>query len=439
MKDINKTFNLTKSYRGYVLAALLTVYLFNFIDRQLMVVLLEPIKKEFALSDSLMGLLTGLAFALFYTFLGLPLGRLADKMSRVNLIAICFFIWSLFSAATGFAQSFLQLLLFRIGVGIGEAGCNPAAYSLIGDYYPKEKRTTALSIYSLGIPIGMFLALILGGYIAKNYGWRMAFFLSGTIGMVLALGVKLTVRRIPRGYSDQSNVAQKTLPIKDLIKKVWGLRSFRYTVIGAALAAFSLYGFGAFVVAFFMRSHGMNIAKAGISLGLVYGMGAIPGFYFAGKISDVLYMRTGDMRYLAWVPAASLIIAIPTGIAAFLIPDTKIVLVLLVLINFFSSMFFTPILALTQSLVLPNERGFTGAILLFIVNLIGLGFGPLATGWFSDLYKSALINSGVASVDAAAHGLQYALCTIFILLIFPIAAFIRGAKYISEDASKPSA
>ena len=190
------------AYRRYVLGMLALVYVFNFTDRQILAILMQPIKEDLLLSDTQLGLLSGIAFALFYVTMGIPIARLADRYSRVNIISVSIFLWSLMTALSGLAGNFTQLLLARIGVGIGEAGCTPPAHSLLADYFARENRASALSIYSLGLPLGSVLGLMAGGWVAQIYGWRMAFFLVGLPGLVLALMVKFTIREPRRGLAD---------------------------------------------------------------------------------------------------------------------------------------------------------------------------------------------------------------------------------------------
>src|SRR5215831_3497469 len=211
-------FSASESYRLYVVWSLFVVYVFSFVDRQILSILNEPIKKEFSLSDSELGLLTGFSFALFYTTFGIPIARLADRSNRVNIISLSLLVWSAFTALTGLARYFWQLLVARLLVGIGEAGCNPPSHSIISDYFDVKRRATALSIYAMGVYGGTFLGLLIGGQIAHRYGWRVAFFIVGVPGVVLALLLKLTVREPPRGFADGARVPNEPPPFWSVLK-----------------------------------------------------------------------------------------------------------------------------------------------------------------------------------------------------------------------------
>src|SRR5579863_4464482 len=229
-------FKVSEGYRKYVLWLLFTVYVFNFVDRSILTILMQPIKVEFKFSDTDMGLLGGLAFALLYCTLGIPIARWADKANRVLIISASLLVWSVSTVFTGFARNFTQLLLGRVAVGIGEAGCSPPAYSLLSDYFEPKRRSTALAIYSMGISGGVFLGLLLGGQVAKVCGWRAAFYVCGLPGILLAVIVRLTLREPPRGYSDPLPLAAaQPPPVGEVLGKLWSKRAFRHLSLAAAL------------------------------------------------------------------------------------------------------------------------------------------------------------------------------------------------------------
>ena len=289
------------AYRNYALGILFVGYIVNFVDRSILSLLLEPIKLELALSDSQLGLLGGLAFALFYTFLGIPIAALADRHSRVKILAVSMVIWSAMTAICGLASNFWMLLLARIGVGVGEAGASPPSHSLISDYFPIEKRATALSIYALGIPFGTMIGSYVGGWGADTIGWRNTFFLVGLPGIFVALIILFTLREPPRGMSD-IKLSQGTAPkteapqISEVLNLLWAKISFRHLAFAAGLHAFVSYGASTWNAPFFIRIHNMSSTDLGAALALVAGIGAI-GTFFGGSLSDKLSDRTGDKRW----------------------------------------------------------------------------------------------------------------------------------------------
>ena len=314
-------FTASEGYRRYVLGLLFFVYVFNFIDRQILTTLAQPIKLEFGLSDTQIGLLGGLAFALLYSTLGIPIARRADRSSRVNIIAISLFAWSLFTAATGMARTFTQLVLARVAVGVGEAGCSPPAYSLISDYFAAQRRSTALSIYSMGIYGGVFLGLLVGGQVAQTYGWRTAFYILGLPGVLLAVVVKLTLREPPRGFSETTPVlVQEPPPVAEVFRTLWAKPAFRHVSFAAALHSFVGYGVGGFHPSFLMRTHGMTVAEVGRSLAVISLVGGLVGTMLGGSLADRLSIRRHDMRYQLWVPGISTLINVPFSLLVYTLP-----------------------------------------------------------------------------------------------------------------------
>jgi len=274
-------------YKWVVLGMLTLVYTCNFIDRQIVVILAEPIKGELGLSDSDLGWLTGFAFACIYVILGIPLARYADKSNRKNIVTACLAIWSAMTVVSGMAANFLQLLLARVGVGIGEAGCSPPSHSIISDYFPEKKRATALSIYSMGIYIGILLGFIIGGVIAKNYGWRAAFYALGVPGLFLALVTYVFVKEPIRGATDHAKQQVTDLGFMEVLGYLWKKKTFVYLSLGAGLNTFTTYGVGNFLPSFWQRVHGLDIATAGIIMGLTAGFGGMIGTFAGGWRSRI--------------------------------------------------------------------------------------------------------------------------------------------------------
>jgi MFS family permease len=371
-------------YRGYVLGLLAIVYVFNFTDRQILSILLQPIKEELLLSDTQLGLLSGIAFALFYVTLGIPIARLADRSHRVNIISAAIFLWSLMTALSGFVANFGQLLLTRIGVGVGEAGCTPPAHSLISDYFSRESRSSALSIYSLGLPVGSILGLLAGGWIAQLYGWRIAFFVVGLPGIFLALLVKLTVREPPRGLADGVQSADtETPPIGEVLRFLWSSRTFRHITMGTSLLAFTGFASANWIPPFLIRSHGMGLGEVGTALALLTLAGGVSGTLGGGFLGDRLAAR--DLRWYVWLPVIFLLIGIPFSIAGLLVGNKYLVLVLWVIPTISYSIYVGPVMALIQRLAGLRIRAMSVAVFFFFTNLIGMGAGPLVVGFVSDI------------------------------------------------------
>ncbi len=366
---------------------LMIVCVFNFVDRQILAILAPSIREDLGLSDTQIGALSGVAFGIFYATLGIPIARLADRYSRVNIISICLGVWSLMTALSGFAHSFLHLLIARIGVGIGEAGGSPPSHSLIADYFAPEKRATAIGIYALGIPIGSLFGNFAGGWIDEFFGWRNAFFLVGVPGIILAVILKLTVSEPPRGYSEKRAPAIHHVPFIDVIRTMWGFRTFRFMALGTAAQAFVGYGFVAWMPSFLVRAHDMSIGEVGTALGLIIGLFGGAGTLLSGVIGDKLGAR--DVRWYMLVPAWAFLVAVPTGAAVFLAGDIWLVLAIYTLPAFLVNLNIGPTFAMAQALAPLAMRAAASALLLFIISIIGLVFGPTTIGILSDILQAS--------------------------------------------------
>jgi MFS family permease len=381
-----------------------------------------------------MGLLGGFAFALLYCTLGIPIARWADKANRVFIISMSLLVWSVSTVFTGFARNFTQLLLGRVAVGIGEAGCSPPAYSLLSDYFEPKRRSTALAIYSMGISGGVFLGLLLGGQVAKAYGWRAAFYVCGLPGILLAVIVRLTLREPPRGYSDPLPLAAaEPPPVREVLGKLWSKPAFRHLSLAAALQAFVGYGIGSFNSAFLMRTHGMTVAQVGGWLALVTVAGGATGTYFGGWLSDRLSERHHDRRWQLWLPGIAILAALPLGLIVYVVPIKHVALWTMIPALAIASMYFGPTFSITHGLVGARERALAGALLLFIINLIGLGMGPVFTGILSDVLKNHFLAQGQAELVATASGLRWALATMVCVGAWSAFHYIRAARTLRED------
>lgn len=384
------------------LALLLLCYAVNFADRTIVNTIGEAIKDDLRLSDTQLGLLGGLAFALFYATMGIPIARLAERVSRVNIIAISVAFWSGMTALCAAAGSYTQLLLARMGVGVGEAGLSPAAQSLIADYYPPKKRSTAVSIYYVGIPLGVFGGAVATGLIADAWGWRAAFLILGLPGLLLAIAVKILLPEPQRGVHDPAHAAETTAPpLKAVIARLWGNPILRHVVIANTLAGFAGYAIGQFLHPLFVRQFGMSYADGAFLFGTLAALSAGLGSPIGGMIADWAARR--DERWLAWISAIGLIAAGPFYLIAVFQSSWVIMAVLLFIPGFLNNMSNGPTFALIHNDISPRMRATAISIVIFMSAMIGAGLGPLLTGLASDLFAAGFYE-GVGTFREACPG-----------------------------------
>lgn len=425
MSNISTSALFPPRYKNYALGVLFLGYVVNFIDRSILAILLEPIKHDLSLSDSELGLLGGLAFALFYATLGIPIAALADRWSRVKVLAISMIIWSAMTALCGMASNFITLLIARIGVGVGEAGASPPSHSLISDYFPIESRATALSIYALGIPFGSMVGNFVGGWGAEELGWRTTFFLVGIPGILVAFLILATLKEPPRGLSEKREIKPDgTAPpaMKDVFRFLWTKKSFRHIGFAAGLHAFVGYGAGTWNAPFLIRSHEMPITEVGSWLAIVSGIGAI-GTFAGGFLGDKISDRTGDRRWYLWVCGISTLIMVPFQLTAYLYDELWAVIPSLFVVSILGGMYLGPSFAMTQGLVTLRMRAVASAILLFMLNIIGMGLGPYFVGIASDLLAP----------NFAIHSLRYALCIAVLANLWAATHYFLGARTLRRD------
>jgi len=372
-------------YKWYVLGMLTLVYVFNFIDRQLLVILAEPIKEEFDLTDTHLGWLTGFSFAIFYVTLGIPIARYADKNNRKNVVALSLAIWSGMTALSGQVQNFTQLFLARIGVGVGEAGGSPPAHSIISDYFPPRKRATALAIYSTGIYIGILIGYTLGAYLEKLYGWRVAFLAIGIPGIVFAFLIYATIKEPQKGALDKNHKDGEDVPLKEVISLLFAKKTFLYLAIASGFNAFVTYGVGNFLPSFLIRVHSVDLVTIGVVLGLATGVGGAVGTYFGGFFAD--RMGKKDKRWYLWVALLGGALNIIPSLIMIFTTHAKLAMTMMFFTSMTTAFYMGPMLAVTHSLVNAKMRSIASAVFFFVLNLIGLGFGPLVVGKISTLLE----------------------------------------------------
>jgi predicted MFS family arabinose efflux permease len=407
--------------RNYALGVLVVVYTFNFIDRQILSILLEPIKQDLGLSDTALGMLTGFAFALFYATLGIPIARLADRGNRRNIIAWSLTIWSAMTALSGIAQNFWHLLIARIGVGVGEAGCSPPAHSMIADYFPAENRATALGIYSLGIPVGILFGFIAGGWLNEFFGWRVAFFVVGVPGILLALLVRWSLREPDRGMAEGRRANADQPGIMETFTYLYQKPSFRHMAIGGGLTAFVGYGIVTWVPSFLIRSYGMDTGEVGTYLGLILGIPGGIGIALGGYLADRYGAK--DTRWYLWVVTVALLIAVPITVGVYLSSSATASLLFLILPVLLGNFYQATTFSQAQGLVPLRMRAVAAAVLLFILNIIGLGAGPQMVGVVSDLLAPTYGD----------ESLRYALLALSFVNIWAAYHYYLAGKTLKQD------
>jgi predicted MFS family arabinose efflux permease len=397
----------------YTLGILTVVYSFNFIDRQLLAILQEAIKADLSLSDAQLGLLTGFAFAVFYVTAGIPIARWADRSNRRNIVALSLFIWSFMTAISGLVQNYLQLLLARIGVGIGEAGGSPPSHSIISDIFPAEQRAGAIGFYSTGINIGILFGFLAGGWLNEFFGWRVAFLVVGAPGILLAVIVRMTIAEPVRGQAEKKQASEAQVPFKSVLELLWSRRSFRFMAAGAALNAFAGYSTANWTASFMIRSHGMSTGELGTWLAMIMGVCGAIGVFFGGVLADRLAVR--DKRWYMWLTACSCLVPVPFMVFVYLVDSPYVALTLSMIPGLMFNVYVANSIACTHGLVGLRMRATASAILFFILNIFGLGAGPWSVGLLSDFLEPSL---GVES-------LRYAM-----LYLLPVALTLSGLCFI---------
>jgi len=376
-------------YRWYAIGVIALVYASNQLDRQIMAVVLEPVRLELGASDTEMGFLIGLTFAIFYATLGMPIAMLADRYNRRNIITSAIVVWSGFTVLCGYATTFTQLALARIGVGVGEAGSTPPSHSLISDLFPAGSRATAMGLFAVGANVGLLLAYMVGGWLVQHHGWRFTFIAVGVPGLLVAALVYFTTVEPKRGHSEtpsaQAAQARENAPgFRTVVSYLWRTRSCRYVVLGASCASFIGYGSALWMPTFLIRSHELSSSQAGFVLALMTGVIGGFGTFAAGRITDIL--SASDIRWRCWVVTLASVAMVPFLLGMYYVDSLTLALLLYLVPAFMNGCYVAPTYSMIQELVSVRARAVASAILLFVMNMIGMGCGPQLVGILSDFF-----------------------------------------------------
>jgi len=388
VSDTNPASGFSPGYRNYVLVVLTLVYVVNYLDRQILGILLPYIQKEFVFDDFQAGLLSGTVFAVIYATLAIPFAVLADRKSRRNIIAVSLAMFSVMTVLSGYATTIWQLVGARFCTGIGEAGTGPSINSMIADLYPPQKRAGALAFYSAGLNIGLLFGFFGGGWMLQHYGWRSAFFASGAPGLLLVVLLLTTVSEPIRGSADKIVENAQTPRLLEVIRFLWSQHSFRWVAIGCSMSAFGGYAGLYFIPKFLIVSHHMTPVQVGIALSLLIGVGGAIGTLMSGVIADRFGRR--DVNWYMYVPILAVFIALPFAPVFYLSQATAVALAGAIVPVFMGATYLGPSYAMAQGMVPLRMRAQTVGILLFVLNMIALGLGPATVGFLSVVLKAWL-------------------------------------------------
>ena len=416
---------------NYVLAILFIVMMLNFIDRQVVSILAESIKRDMGLSDKQVGLMTGLSFALFYTTFAIPIAALADRWNRSKIISIALSIWSIMTILCGVAANFLQLFLARVGVGVGEAGSSPASHSLIADFFPPERRAGALGILGMSVPIGSFVAYTGGGWLADEVGWRIAFFVAGAPGLLVALLMWFTVRD-PRGTKSFSKAFKSNpgeISLRSAVTELSKKPAYWHLVAAGVATSFVAYGLASFYAGLFVRVHGIGYTELGWKLGLTVAIGGSAGSWIGGRMGDYLNAKMPSASLLA--SAIILVAALPGMYFAVYAGSANMAFFLFAIPIFAFTFNYGPNFSAVQTLASDQTRALAIAIWLFCAGLFGLGLGPVFVGILSDMFAA-----GVESAEGPA--LQKALSILALFNLWAAFHFWRAQVKMKMESTNQS-
>jgi MFS family permease len=445
---------LSARYKTWLVLVLLFVSTLNFADRAVLSVLAQPIKEDLRLTDADLGMLQGLGFAILYSVLGLPLGWLAERVSRKRMIAICVALWSLMSAASGVASSFATMLLSRVGVGIGEAGFQPPTSSLLADHFGTNRRASILAILALGAPFGLLAGQSIGGWVASQWSWRAAFVVLGAPGLLVAMIVLFGLREPPRGLADGRVETGAAPSLRVVLAELWSKPSFRHLLVASTVAGFTYNAVSQFVLPFYLRSFGLPLAVVGVVFGTIGFTSNAPGMLIGGFGFDWLSRR--DIRWLLWGPAAMLILGMPLYAGAFASARPGMSFAFIWFSNFVVASYIAPTGAAVQNLAGPRMRAMAAALFAMTTGVIGAGLGPTVLGLASDYFAGHAFHLGdflascpggrgtVKALDgacraASSQGLRSALVWVQIVYVWAAAHYLLAARTFRQDLYVPAA
>jgi len=449
-------------YRSWFLLLLVLIYASSFVDRIIIAVVGQAMKMEMNLSDLQLGLLNGLAFSIFYSLLGLPIARLAERFNRVVLIALSIGAWSVMTALCGTAGAYWQLLIYRLGVGIGEAGSTPTAHSLISDQFGPRRRASALSIYALGPPLGVLAGALGGGLMVQHMGWRPVFFVVGLPGLIFGLLAWITLREPRRGAAEVggAHAAAPVPPLREVLTVLFSSRAFVQMLLGTVIGGFAQYGINLFIPIYLTRVYGLSFAQAGLIFGLMIGVGGILGNMLGGLLADSLGAK--DRRWYAWVPALGTAIGFPLVAIAFTLGQWPVAVALVFVATVTLSMWNGPTFAVVHGIVEPRMRATASACVFLLMNLVGQGLGPTTVGFLSDRFATRLFAQGEFKVvcaasgvggphgahgpaalvqgpfaaachDASAYGIRYAMLAVSVALVWSAVHYFLASRHLSRS------
>jgi predicted MFS family arabinose efflux permease len=442
---------LRPGYKRWVVFVLLLVTIFNFADRAILAVLAQPIKEELHLTDTDLGILQGLGFAILYSVVGVPLGMLAERVNRTRLISVCVAIWSMMTVACGFAGNFATLLLGRIGVGIGEAGVQPPTSSVLSDYFKSDRRASVLAIVTLGSPIGFLLGQSVGGWVASEWNWRVAFYVMGIPGLLVALLVWFTLREPPRGLADGNTTASAPPSLKHVIGYLMARPTYLHLLAGFTISGFTFNAIANFVMPFYLRSFDVPLAMLGVIFGLVTFTSNGLGMLLGGFGFDWLARK--DVRWALWGPAIALVLCVPAYAGAFTSREVYVSLAFIWLGNFILITYFAPTAGTVQNLVGSRMRATTSALTALVGGLLGAGLGPTVLGMASDFFATRAFAGtdflascpggrgptgpgtalDTACLAASSDGLRYALNSVLALFFWAAVHYVVASRHLKDD------
>lgn len=427
-----------RGYRAMLLVLILLVAAFAYVDRVIVQTLAEPIKKDLGLTDFQFGLLGGLAFAILYSTLGLPIARLAERRDRVTIISVSVAVFSFMSLLCGMATNIWALFLCRIGVGIGEAGVQAPSTSLIGDHFPPHRRGFALTIMRLGAPVGSLIGSVVAAWLAKDYGWRIALMLVCAPGLIVAVLFRLLLRDPPRGFSDRQAgtpaPAVKAEPprTREVFAQMFRRPAFRHMLAGLALTSMALFAGGAFTAPFFMRVHGLPLTTTALYVAILSTTASTAGMSLGGFGIDFIARR--GARWYALLPFCGIAIAVPLYLAGYAVDNSVVAVSLITIGGVFLFFHSVPTLVAFQNMVAPQQRTTAAFVYFFVSTLVGVGFGPPLLGLLSDLFAAAVpVTEGV---NASAIGVRSALLSSIGLYAWAALHYWLASRAIMAEAPR---